>query len=306
CFDSGKIDELPFERHLAGDPTLAIAECWYWARKLQARYFAGNYQEAVQASSEAQRLLWTSPAFFEEAEYHFYSALSRAACCDGGSTGERSQHLEALAAHRRQLAVWTENCADNFENRLALVSAEMARIEGRVLDAERFYEQAIRSARSSGFIHNEALANELASRFYAARGFEKIARVYLQDARYGYLRWGADGKVRQLDQLHPRLSQDQRTPPGASGAIEAPVEHLDLATVIGASQALSGEMVLEKLMDRLMRAALEHAGAQRGLLITPRGEELRIDAEALTRGEDGIVQLRDAPYTSAPLPPSLF
>jgi hypothetical protein len=58
------------------------------------------------------------------------------------------------------------------------------------------YEQAIRSARANGFVHNEALANELASRFYAARGFVKIARLYLQDARYGYLRWGADGKVR--------------------------------------------------------------------------------------------------------------
>ena len=133
CFDSEEIEEFPFEGRLAGNPALAIAECWYWVRKLQARYIAGDYQEAMQASSEAQRLLWTSPAFFEEAEYHFYSALSRAACCDGGSTGERSQHLEALAAHRRQLAVWTENCADNFENRLALVSAEIARIEGCLL-----------------------------------------------------------------------------------------------------------------------------------------------------------------------------
>src|SRR5215469_1681908 len=219
CFDSEEIEELAFERHLVADPALAISECWYWVRKLQARYFAGDYQEAIEASSRAQQLLWTATAFFEEAEFHFYSALSRAACCDGASTDERQRHLGSLAAHQRQLAVWAENCPENFENRVALVSAEIARIEGRELDAERLYEQAIRSARASGFIHNEALANELASRFYAARGFEKIARVYLQDARYGYLRWGADGKVRQLDQLHPRLSQDQRTPPGASGAI---------------------------------------------------------------------------------------
>ena len=72
-------------------------------------------------------------------------------------------------------------------------------MKGRVLDAEHLYEQAIRSARANGFIHNEALANELAAHFYAARGFEQIARLYLQNARYGYLRWGADGKVRQLD-----------------------------------------------------------------------------------------------------------
>ncbi len=71
------------------------------------------------------------------------------------------------------------------------------------------YEQAIRSARANGFVHNEALANELAARFYAARGFEKIAQCYLRDARYGYLRWGADGKVRQLDELYPQLREEE-------------------------------------------------------------------------------------------------
>jgi PAS domain S-box-containing protein len=304
CFDSGQIEELPFERHLAGNPAFATAECWYWVRKSQARYFAGDYEEAMKASSQAQPLLWASSAFFEEAEYHFYSALSRAACCDGASTGERQQHLEAIAAHQRQLAIWAENCPENFENRAALVGAEIARIEGRELDAERLYEQAIRSARDNGFIHHEALVNELASRFYAARGFEKIARVYLQDARYGYLRWGADGKVRQLDQLHPRLRQDERAL-GPTGTIEAPVEQLDLATVIEVSQALSGEMVLEKLIDRLMRAAIKHAGAERGLLITPRSEGLHIDAEAITRGEAVIVQLRDGAHTAAVLPESI-
>ena len=73
----------------------------------------------------------------------------------------------------------------------------------------RLYEQAIRSAHANGFVHNEALANELAARFYAARGFEKIAHAYLRDARYGYLRWGADGKVRQLDQLYPHLREEE-------------------------------------------------------------------------------------------------
>ena len=85
-------------------------------------------------------------------------------------------HLEALAAHHRQLQEWAENCPENFENRAALVGAEIARLDGRELDAERLYEQAIRSARANGFVHNEAIANELAARFYAARGFEKFAR----------------------------------------------------------------------------------------------------------------------------------
>ena len=158
------------------------------------------------------------------------------------------------------------------------MGAEIARIEGRELDAERLYEQAIRSAHANGFVHNEALANELAARFYAARGFEKIAHAYLRDARYCYLRWGADGKVRQLDQLYPHLREEEPVP-GPTSTIGAPVEHLDLATVIKVSQAVSGEIVLEKLIDTLMRTAIEHAGAERGLLILPRGDEQRIAAK---------------------------
>ena len=165
---------------------------------------------------------------------------------------------------------WAENCPENFENRAALVGAEIARLEGRVLEAEQLYEQAIRSAHSNGFVNNEAIAYELAARFYAARGFQKFADTYLLEARYCYQRWGADGKVAQLDHLYPHLKKESSISTPTS-TILAPTELLDLATVIKVSQAVSGEMVLEKLIDSLMRAAIEHAGAERGLLILPRG-----------------------------------
>ncbi|MCR4471945.1 protein kinase, partial [Burkholderia sp. SCN-KJ] len=185
--DDGQFNELRTETHLSGNPALAIAACWYWIRKLQGRYIAGDYAAAMDAASKAQPLLWTSSSLIEEAEYHFYGALAKAAWCECTPADERPQHLDDVAAHYRQLQIWAKNCPENFADRAALVGAEIARIEGRVVDAEQLYEQAIRSARESGFVHCEALANELASRFYAARGFRKIARVYLQDARYGYL-----------------------------------------------------------------------------------------------------------------------
>ena len=166
------------------------------------------------------------------------------------------------------------------------------------------YEQAIRSAHANGFVHNEAVADELAARFYAARGFDKIADPYLREARYCYLRWGADGKVRQLDQLYPHLRKEEPTR-GATSTIVAPAELLDLATVIKVSQAVSGEMVLEKLIETLMRTAIEHAGAERGLLILPRGDELQIQAEATTSGEDVTVHLRNAADSTAALPESV-
>jgi len=145
CFDSELVEEVSFERQLAENPYLRLHECWYWVRKIQARFFAGGYSAAIEASSKVQRLLWITSTYIEEAEYHFYLALSRAALCDSVTVGERVQHLEALAAHLRQLEIWAENCPENFENRAALVGAEIARIEGRELDAMRLYEKARRT-----------------------------------------------------------------------------------------------------------------------------------------------------------------
>ncbi len=303
-FDDEQFDELRFERHLASNPA-ALPECFYWIRKLQARFFAGDYASALDASLKAQRLLWTSPSHFETAEYHFYGALCQAASCDFASPDRGRQHVEALAAHHRQLEIWAENCPENFETRAALVSAEIARIDGRDVDAMHLYEQAIRSARANGFIHNEALANELASRFYAARGFEKIGRVYLQDARYGYLRWGADGKVRQLEQHHPHL-RDAPVPASATATIGAPVGQLDVGTVLKAAQAVSGEIVLGELIKTLLRIVVEHAGAGRGLLILCQGDEPQIAAEATTGCGQVEVALRQAAASLAELPESLL
>src|SRR5262249_28470340 len=170
--DNERFDEMRFERHFASDPVLALPECWYWIRKMQARFFAGDYPAAIEASLHAERLLWASPSFFETAEYHFYSALSRAASLDSATDDARQQHVEALAAHQKQHEMWAQYCRENFETRAALGGADLARLDGRALDAMDLYEQAIRSARANGFVHHEALAHELAGRFALQRGFE--------------------------------------------------------------------------------------------------------------------------------------
>ncbi|MGA2128077.1 MAG: AAA family ATPase, partial [Xanthobacteraceae bacterium] len=301
-----EFDEDEVERRLETGTGAKIAACWYWIRKLQARYFAQDLAAALEAAARARQLLWTSQSNVEEAEYLFYAALALAGQCEAAAStdGKEQARTEMLALHR-QLRALADNCPENFENRAALVAAEIARIEGRPLDAMDLYEQAIRSAGTNGFIHNEALANELASRFWAARGFEKIARLHLQDARSGYLRWGATGKVAQLDASSPHL-REEAAAPGPTDTIGAPVEHLDLATVLKVSQAVSGEIMLEKLIDTLLRTALEHAGAERALLILLEGDAPRIEAEAVTGGDKVVVRLGDQPVTAAVLPESVL
>src|SRR5258705_3540726 len=250
-FDGAEFDDGRLEQRLEGKPQLANAASYYWIRKLQACFYAGDYASAVAAASKAESVLWTTPTQFELAEYHFYAALARAACCDIAAPDERPQHLEAVASLLKQIGVWADNCPTTFANRAALVGAELARLEQRELDAERLYEAAIRSAREHGFVQNEGLAHEVAARFYTARGFDTIAHAYLREARRCYLRWGAIGKVRQLEQLHPRLRDAPASP---TTTIGAPVEQLDVGTVLKAAQSVSGEIVLSKLINTRLRA----------------------------------------------------
>ena len=299
AFDEGNPGLRPEE-----NPRPPMFTCWHWIRQLQTCFYRGDYLQAVAAAVKAQPVLRASSCFFEEAEYHFYGALAKASVCEPVTLEARSEHLEALATHLKQLEIWAGHCPENFENRAALVAAEVARVEGRVLDAEQLYETAINSAHANGFIHNEALANELAARFYLGRGFEKIAKAYLQEARYGYVRWGAAGKVRQLDQLYPQVRQEKAAALSLS-VIATPIEQLDLATVVKVSQAVSTEMFFEKLIDKLLRMAIEHAGAERGLLILSQGDELRVVAEAITSGVEVRVRTREGAEIALEMPESL-
>ena len=172
--------------------------------------------------------------------------------------GEAAPDRDALTAHHRQLQQWADICPEDFADRAALVAAEIARIEGRELDAMRFYDRAVASARANGFIQNEAVANEFAGRFYAMRGFEKIAYAYLRDAHYGYLCWGADAKVRQLERLYPRLHVAE----DGSAAGNLSTQQMDVTAVVKASQAVSSEIELPRLIETLMEIALQNAGAR--------------------------------------------
>ena len=304
-FNDASFDEGQFEQYLGADPRFAAALCWYSIRKLQARFHAGEYSSALEAAAKAQTLFWTCPSLFEGAELVFFRALSLAAYHDLVSVDERPELLAALLLDHEQLARWAKSCPENFANRAALVAAELARIGGRVLEAMRLYEDAIRSSREHGFVHNEAIASELAGQFHATRGLETIAHAYLRNARHGYERWGALGKVDQLDRLYPHL-RSEGAPASPTATIGTPVGQIDFATVVKVSQAVSSELVLDKLIARLLVIAVEHAGAVRCLLILPSGEELRIEAEANSGHADVAVRVQQAVVKPDQLPESVL
>jgi PAS domain S-box-containing protein len=303
-FNDAQFDEKAFEEHVTRDRTPTMA-CLYWILKLQARFLSGDYAEALASADKAKALLWAASVHIQRLDYIYYTALTVAALFEKGSADKQTAWRGLLIAHGKQLREWADNYPPTFGHKHALVAAEIARLEGRDADAIRLYEQAIQSAREHGFVQNEALAHEAAARFYAARGVERFAHLCLQDARRCYLQWGALGKVKQLDDRHPRL-QEERAPASPTTMIGAPVEQLDVKTVVEASQAVSGEIVLETVVKTLMVIAVKHAGAERGLLILPRGDQLWVEAEAASGLQAVEVNLRRALVTSSDLPNSVL
>ena len=151
----------------------------------------------------------------------------------------------------------------------------------------------------------KALAHELAARFYSARGFETIAaRAHLAERAGLLLRAGArSARCGSSSNCYPQL-REETAPSPPTATFGTPVEQLDVGTVVKASQAVSGEIELGKLIETLMRIAIEHAGAERGLLILLRGDEPQIVAEA-TAGHGRVeVTVREAAVSPLALPQS--
>lgn len=305
-FDDADYNEAQAEAHLTGSPVLALATFFYWTRKLQGRWFCGDIDEAVRAAENADRLLWTSPSQLETADFFFYGALAHAAHWHRAPAEQRQRHLDIVVRYHRQLEIWRDDCSvENFENRAALVAAEIARIQGDWPQAESLYEHAVRSASVNGYVHNEAVAHECAANAFLARGLERAARGWLHDSQDCYRRWGAGGKVRQLARLHPWLEAGA-SGPDATRTLLTPVDQLDLATVMRISQTVSSVIELDRLIDILMRVAIEHAGAERGVLIMPAGSSFRIEAEAVTRSDSVDVVSERGELTGDRLPMSVF
>ncbi|WP_254616717.1 AAA family ATPase [Burkholderia metallica] len=294
--DADYPSESALEQHFADNRALDIAACWYWIRKQEAKYFAGDIAGAMEAGKKAAPLLWTTWGHQELAVYHFFSALTLLAAKENLSSQADVVMDAELAEHVNKLRGWALANPANFAARAALVDAEIARVDGNALEAMRLYERAIEGARSNGFLHLEGFACELAGRFYVKQDFATIAAVYLRGARSAYLNWGAMAKVKTLDSAYPGLAANELGS-SLSGVGE---NQLEVETVVKASQAISSERVLERLMNTLMTILLEHTGARRALLILPHEEQLFIEAEA-TEGGEVNVERRAASQKTVPL-----
>jgi PAS domain S-box-containing protein len=235
-----------------------------------------NYQEAIRNAELLESYLSGVTGTLTIPLFSYYDALARLGACSELGYWARKRVLRRVAAHQKKMKKWAHHAPGNFLHKFMLVEAERHRVRGNDSKATDWYERAVDVARENAYANDEALANELAGRFHLTRGRANIGKSYLQEARYGYLRWGAIAKVKQMDdrygQVLAMVSAGGQSRAGASRSTvsvtgTSPDETLDLATVVKASQTLSGEIVLRRLLDKLVKIVIENAGAEKAFLI---------------------------------------
>ena len=294
-----------FVRILTGEQRFMHNVPRFWIRQLQLRYYAGNIVECLEAIKGVESGPFF-PLFEKVCEFQFFSALTHAAALSTRSPPSKDEHWRALRQALDKLAIWAQRCPVNFADRARLVAAEVARLQGDVGEAGALYEQAIHLARQHGFLQNEGLANELAARFYGREGLNSIAEAYARAARSCYLRWGADGKVRELDKVYPQLAEEAGVLGGAGQEPRSGLQNVDVAAVIEMHQAVSGEIVFNRLIERLVVTVVEHAGAVRGLVLLPQEGEMQVVAEAVTARNSVTAHLRHQATMAGELPQSVL
>jgi transcriptional regulator with GAF, ATPase, and Fis domain len=226
----------------------------------------------------------------------FYHALTLVALPRESDSRELQAREGRLNGLRERLANWALHCPENFEAQHLIVLAETARWSGRKAEAPALYEAAIAAGAARACPREEALACELYAKFWLGRGQAKAAAVFLSQARDAYRKWGAKAKVEDLERGYPYLLGAVAASVRPAGAATGT---LDFFTAVKAAHAISGEIELDRLVKKLVRIAIENAGAERGLLLREESEELFVACQGSIRFEEALIPPR-LPLASRP------
>jgi len=257
-------------------------------------FLFGEPAAAVRSAEAGDQLRSACTGSPQLALLDLYAALARIALARGGSAWERRGLLRAARGNIAAIRKWADDAPMNFLHHQRLAEAELNAAEGKDGEAAALYDEAIVGARASDATHETALALERAARFYLSRRRYRSVGPYLAEARAAWTQWGAVARLPALDALDAELRRAHTLPAAASrpassasaGALHRVPEdaEINLASVVKASRAISGELVLARLSEQLMRGILENAGARQGLLVIERGGDLSIVARGRVAG----------------------
>ncbi|MBN3779248.1 AAA family ATPase [Burkholderia sp. Ac-20345] len=283
-------------------PPMAVLSFWTLVLRGQSAFLLGDLDTAESAFEAALPLTWSAPAHIVLADFHLFATLTAIYGNRGRLASE--QLLATVTRHREQMATWSALNPGTFQNKLLLIDAEFERVRGNDLRAMQLYEASANMAAAQGFVHEQALAHELASRHAAESLLSGVARHHLRIAHACYRRWGALGKAARIETQHSFVATDAL--PAATPLEIRGSKDLDFMVAMRTAQSLSEELDLERLVQSLMINMVVHAGAQYGVLILVRNGEPRIEASARVDGDDVVVDFTRTTPVDKDMPTSML
>jgi predicted ATPase/signal transduction histidine kinase len=300
CLIGTAYDEtVMIPKHLQDRDLTALAYVYIY--KLMLAYLFGNYSAASENITQGNLYLQAVSGMIHIPVFHFYAALTHLALLRSPSELDRAETLAQVETHQATIDLWAQTAPMNYVHKWELIEAEKQRNLGNKAAAIEHYDRAIAGAKEHQFIHEEALANELAAKFYLDWGKEKIASSYLTEADYCYGRWGAAAKVAQLQTLYPQLLTDildresdvfEPEITDITNSLVCDTTFLDLDSSIAASRAISQEIDLDRLIANLLEIVIANAGADKCVLLLATEAGLRVVAR---------VELGDKPQLLTPI-----
>ncbi len=273
--------------------------------KSMLQYLFQQYDAAVESASLAKQYEVSILGFLTLPVHYFYYSLALLAQVRQpnlvDNTPARKHALKQVEANQKHLKEWAIHAPANFEHKYLLVEAEKARILGRDRQAMEYFDQAIKGARQNGYIQEEALANELAAEFYFACNQKSTAEVYLLQAYYRYIRWGAQAKASNLETRYAEffakvLHREERgldiTHLSTLTQTISSLTILDATATAKALEAISSETNYDRLLSRLFTVTVQVVGASKGFLLVARGQTLELLAEG--SAEAGVRMIEQA------------
>ncbi|MBD2578156.1 AAA family ATPase [Oscillatoria sp. FACHB-1406] len=270
-------------KHLQSNEIAAIAVVYTY--KMILAYYFGDYDRSFKHMEEGQSYVRAAAGIIQSLYYNVYTALIYLSAAR--SQLDLNERLDRVNSCQTILQTWAHHAPQNYQHHVELIEAEKYRVLGKNSEASDYYDRAIAGAKTHHFTQDEALASELAAKFYLAWGKERIAAGYFQDAYDAYIRWNARGKIAHLEQNYPQFlgskavaeatTIDGGDLPSLSSTNEQS-QRLDLKTITQAARNLSSEIVFDKSIAQLMALLIENAGAQRGILILVEGDAWKIEA----------------------------
>ena len=281
-WDDDQFNEINFVQSLTDSNHILCLNYYHFSKMMEAFIF-GEYQLALDYSDEAEKTLAATFGWFSISEHCFLQTLSLIQVYQAGDKNDATHNdiKQKIAANRDKMQNWSNNCDINFTFKLQLIDAELARLEGDTLTALDLYDDAILGASQGSFIYHQAIANELAGKFWFHKGKQTIALSYLKEAYHSYITWGSQSKAKQLKESYPELSLQAaniKSEMATTRHLEA--GSLDLMSVTKSAQIISSEIQIDQLLTKLMASIITEAGAQSGELLLKTDNNWSVQASA--------------------------